>query len=62
MPPRKGFHTATQSEMQLDAKPCTRYYIAARLKSLTLQEWEPFVRYEEPLGDCAKKFNLATGK
>lgn len=62
VPPRKGFHTATQNDMQLDTKACTRYYIAARLKSRTLQEWEPFVRYEEPLTDCAKKFNLAQGK
>ncbi|HUL55964.1 MAG TPA: hypothetical protein VLT60_03145 [Usitatibacter sp.] len=56
--PRKGF-PATQVTFPLETKPCTRYYIAARLKSLTLQEWEPFVRIEEALPDCAKKFNLS---
>ena len=24
------------------------------------QEWEPIVRFEEPLADCAKKFNIAS--
>jgi hypothetical protein len=56
---RKGF-PATQATFPLDAKACTRYYIAARLKSRTLQEWEPFVRMEEALPDCAKKFSLAS--
>jgi hypothetical protein len=55
---RKGF-PATQVTFPLDAKPCTRYYIAAKLKSRTLQEWEPIVRMEEALPDCAKKFNIA---
>jgi hypothetical protein len=57
--PRKGF-PATQVTFDLDTKACTRYYIAAKLKSRTLQEWEPFVRFEEALPDCAKKFHLAS--
>ncbi len=56
--PRRGF-PATQVTFPLDAKVCTRYYIAAKLKSRTLQEWEPFVRIEEALPDCAKRFNIA---
>ncbi|HEY2628014.1 MAG TPA: hypothetical protein VGI57_02760 [Usitatibacter sp.] len=56
---RKGF-PATQVTFELDTKACTRYYIAAKLKSRTLQEWEPFVRTEEPLVDCAAKFKLAS--
>lgn len=59
VPRRKGFHTATQNTITLDAKPCVRYYVAARLKSRTLQEWTPFVRYEEPLRDCEAKFHVA---
>ena len=55
---RKGF-PATQVTFEFDAKPCMRYYLAAKLKSRTLQEWEPIVRTEEPLADCAAKFNLA---
>jgi hypothetical protein len=56
---RKGF-PATQITFELDTKVCTRYYIAAKLKSRTLQEWEPFVRSEEPLTDCAAKFKIAS--
>jgi len=59
VPPRKGYHTATQNTFDLETKPCTRYYVAARLKSRTLQEWTPFVRYEEPLRDCAAKLHIA---
>lgn len=55
---RKGF-PATQMTFELDAKVCTRYYIAAKLKTRTTQEWDPIVRMEEALPDCAKKFNLA---
>jgi len=56
--PRRGF-PATQVTFPLETKACTRYYIAAKLKSPTLQQWEPFVRMEEALPDCAKKFNIA---
>jgi hypothetical protein len=59
VPPRKGF-PASQVQMQMDLKPCTRYYMAAELKSPTLQAWQPIVKYEEPIGECAKKFNVAT--
>jgi hypothetical protein len=58
LPPRKGFHTATQQTLDLDTKPCTRYYVAAELKSPTLQEWTPVVRREEPIGECRKKFKI----
>jgi hypothetical protein len=59
VPPRKGFHTATQNTFQLETKPCVRYYVAARLKSRTLQEWTPIVRSEERLRDCEAKFHVA---
>ena len=60
VPPRRGFHTATQVQMEMDLKPCTRYYMAADLKSPTTQEWAPVVKYEEPIAECEKKFNVAT--
>jgi hypothetical protein len=56
LPPRKGFTLATQHEFELDTKPCTRYYVAAKLHSQTTQGWDPVVRYEEPIGECRKKF------
>jgi hypothetical protein len=62
VPPRNGYHTATQVTFPLETKACQRYYVAARLKSRTLQEWEPFIRFEEQLKDCSTKFNLAQGK
>ena len=58
LPPRKGFRTATQHTFDLATEPCMRYYVAARLVSPTLQEWEPVVRYSEPIGECRKKFSI----
>jgi hypothetical protein len=58
LPPRKGFHLATQENLVLDVAPCTRYYVAARLESQLLQEWKPVVRYSEPIGECAAKFKV----
>jgi hypothetical protein len=56
VPPRKGFHLATQADFVIDAAPCTRYYIAARLATAVTQEWTPIVRSSEPIGECAKKY------
>ena len=61
LPPRKGYRTATQHTFDLATEACVRYYVAARLVSPTLQEWEPVVRYTEPIGECRKKFNIASG-
>ena len=61
LPPRKGFRTATQHTFDLATDPCMRYYVAARLVSPTLQDWEPVVRYSEPIGECRAKFNMAAG-
>jgi hypothetical protein len=55
---RKGF-PPTQVTFELETKPCTLYYVNARLKSRTLQEWEPFVRSTERLRDCEAKFHVA---
>jgi hypothetical protein len=54
---RKGFPT-TQQTFDLETKACVRYYVAAELKSPTLQEWTPVVRHEDPIGECRKKFGL----
>ena len=62
LPPRKGFHTATQHTFEIDAKPCTRYNVAARLASSTTQDWTPVVRSTEPIGECAAKFKVAGGQ
>ena len=40
-------------ELELDLAACTRYRVVARRTTGT--DWEPKV-YEEPIGECAKKF------
>ena len=59
LPPRKGYHTATQETLELTTKACTRYYVVAKLKSPALQEWTPVVRREERIGECRKKFGVS---
>jgi len=59
LPRRKGFHMATQNTFDLETKPCTRYIVAAELKTVTTQEWTPIVRREERIGECAAKFKMA---
>jgi hypothetical protein len=62
VPPRKGYSLATQATFDLETKPCMRYYVAAELKSPTLQQWDPVVRREERIGECEAKFKVAGGK
>ena len=56
VPPRKGFHLATQNTFELVTEPCTRYYIAGRLNTLVTQEWVPMVRSNERIPECEAKF------
>ena len=58
LPPRKGFKQATQTTFEIDAKACTRYYVAAKLDTPTTQTWTPIVRSEEAIGECRKKFKV----
>jgi hypothetical protein len=58
VPPRRGFHLATQVTFDLDVKPCVRYNLAARLENSIGQSWKPVVRSEEALGDCGSKFKI----
>jgi hypothetical protein len=59
LPPRKGFHLATQHTFDLDAKPCVRYHVAAKLESNIGQEWKPVIRSQERIGECETKFKVA---
>jgi len=58
VPPRKGFHTATQHTFELVTEPCMRYYISAKLHSQVGQEWDPIVRGKDRIGECEKKFAI----
>ena len=59
--PRKGFQ-ATQHTFELVTEPCTRYYVAAELKTTVGQEWKPVVRSKERIGECEAKFAVNRGK
>jgi len=56
--PRKGF-PATQHTFELMTEPCTRYYVAAELKSTVGPEWKPIVRSKERIGECEARFAKA---
>ena len=58
--PRKGF-PATQHTFELTTEPCTRYYVAAELRSTVGQEWKPVVRSRERIGECEAKFAKSSG-
>ena len=62
VPPRKGFSQATQATFDLEVKACTRYHVAAKLDSRTLQTWTPVVRSTEPIGECKTKFMVVGAK
>ncbi len=59
VPPRKGFHTATQHTFTLVTEPCTRYYLSAKLDNRVTQGWTPIVRDQERIGECEAKFAKA---
>ena len=58
LPAHAGFRTATQRTLQLETRPCTRYYVMARLDTPITQEWTPEVKYSEPIGECRAKFGV----
>jgi hypothetical protein len=58
LPPRKGFHLATQHTFDFVTSPCTRYYLAAKLDSPITQGWTPVIRSEEAIGECRAKFKI----
>lgn len=59
LPPRKGFHLATQQTFDLEVKPCVRYHVAAKLANSTGQDWKPVIRSQERIGECEAKFKMA---
>ena len=46
----------TRATLTIDAKPCTRYYLAARRSSPTARDWSAFVAASEPIGECIRRF------
>jgi len=56
VPGARGMSESTYQTFEIDAKPCTRYYLAARHSSPAADDWSVFVSGTEPIGECQKKF------
>ena len=56
LPPRKGFHLATQHTFDLKTEACVRYNIAAKLENTSSQRWTPVVKSTERIGECESKW------
>jgi len=56
IPGARGMGDSRQDTLTIDAKPCMRYYLAARRPSVSSSDWSAFVAAAEPIGECVKKF------
>ena len=56
IPGPRGMSDPDRDTVQIDAKPCARYYFSARRSSRTGRDWDAFVSSVEPIGECRKKF------
>lgn len=56
IPGAKGMSNPTRARLTIDAKACTRYYLAARRSSPTARDWSAFVVGSEPIGECVRRF------
>jgi hypothetical protein len=56
IPGPPGMSDPGRDTLQVDAKPCTRYYFAARRSSPTARDWKAFIAASEPVGECVKQF------
>jgi len=56
IPGPKGMSNPSRATVEIDAKPCMRYYLAARRSSPTARDWAPFVAATEPIGECMRRF------
>ena len=59
IPGAPGMSDPDRDTLEIDAKPCTRYYLAARRSSPTARDWKAFVAENEPIGECVRKFQAA---
>ena len=56
IPGTRGMGDSSQDTITIDAKPCMRYYLAARRSAPTTSDWKAFVVGTEPIGECQRKF------
>jgi hypothetical protein len=56
IPGAKGMSNPSRATLTVDAKPCTRYYLAARRSSPTARDWSAFVAASESISECLRRF------
>jgi len=56
VPGPPGMNRAGRHSIVIDARPCTRYYLAAKRSSRTSRKWDAFVESSEIIGECERKF------
>lgn len=56
IPGAPGMSDSDRDTLSIDARPCTRYYLAAKRSSPTARDWKAFVSTSEPIAECVKKF------
>jgi len=56
IPGPPGMSNPDRDTLAIDAKPCTRYYLAAQRSNPTARDWKAFVATSEPIGECVRKF------
>jgi hypothetical protein len=54
-PPAAGFSRGEQRTLQLDVKPCTRYWLEARKSSSLSQDFAPRVNFTEAVAGCVAR-------
>jgi hypothetical protein len=59
LPPDKGMSVGSQQSLEVQANPCMRYVLAARLDAQS-GRWTPVVRSAESIGECLTRFKGAT--
>ena len=58
----RGLSADTIKPLEVDAKPCMRYFINARYVSPTGPTWDPIVSGSEPISECRAKFKMKAEK
>jgi hypothetical protein len=51
-PATAGFRSGEQRALDLDVKPCTRYWLEAKKENSLAQDFVPRVNYSEPIAGC----------
>jgi hypothetical protein len=53
--PPGGDKTSSET-IEVDTKPCTRYYFSSKRSDVYSNDWKPFISGTEPIGECQGRF------